>query len=99
MRKISELLALAIPLHAKADPLTFQGKGICFVFNDLYYASLITADEQNAAKGYIYNILQGHGHGYGWLWQYLRAKKKASNLAARVAFYQRLVVKLQKQGL
>lgn len=99
MRKISELLDLAIPLHAKADPLTLQGRGLCFVLNELYYSSLVTDSEKEAVKGYIYSILEVKGRQVGWLWQYLRAKKKASNLAARVAFYQRLVVKLQKQGL
>ena len=98
MKKVSEVLNLAIPRHATAKPRTYNSSGICFVLNDLQQEGLICEYEKDQAKAVIYAQCQHKGNQHGWLSLTLKAKKKASNLAARVAFYQRLVAKLEKQG-
>lgn len=97
MLKVSEVIKLAIPAHAAAKELSLQGRGICFVLNDLLSAGKITFEEMWTTKEFINDkVLCGQ---HGWLKGKLQAQKKASNQAARVAYYERLVTKLEKQGL
>lgn len=98
MKKVSEVLNLAIPRHATAEPSTYNARGICFVLNDLQQEGFICEYEKNRTKAVIYAQCQHKGNQYGYLFLTLKAKKKASNQAARVAFYQRLVAKLEKLG-
>lgn len=100
MRKISEIIKLALPFHAAALPDTNASLGLCFVLNNLRRDGLATEDEICQVKDYLYwRILEHNGRMFGYLFKMLKAQKKASNLAARVAFYQRLVTKLEKKGL
>ena len=97
MKKVSEVIQLAIPRHANTtDP--YGMAGLCFILNDLQCEGLISEHEKHHTKAVIYAQCTHKGKQYGYLSCALKAKKKASNLAARVAFYQRLVAKLEKQG-
>ena len=98
MKKVSEVIKMAIPLHANSTDL-YGMAGLCFILNDLQGAGAITLPEKDRAKALIYSQLHYKGHPEGYLSEMLKKKKKASNLAARVAFYERLVAKLEKQGL
>lgn len=96
MRKISEVIKLALPLHAAAKPSDINSTGLCFAMNDMRRRGLLGFDEYQQARSYIsYNVIPN----YGYLKHKLQAQKKASSQAARVAFYQRLVTKLEKKGL
>lgn len=100
MRKISEIIKIALPLHADAKPHSSMYDGLCFVLNKLDTQGVITLDETCLVKDFLYcEVLQHNGRSFGYLFKMLKAQKKASNLAARVAFYQRLVTKLEKKGL
>lgn len=98
MKKVSEVIKMAIPLHANSTDL-YGMAGLCFILNDLQGAGAITLPEKDRTKALIYSKLHYKGRQEGYLSQVLKKKKKASNLAARVAFYERLVAKLEKQGL
>lgn len=96
MRKISEIIKVALPHHAAASPQSFAGSGLCFVLTDLCKIGLITLEERREVKYFLQrNVLKGHAY----LSYKLKVQKKASSLAARVAYYQRLVTKLEKKGL
>ncbi len=98
MKKVSEVIKMVIPLHANST-CCYGKLGLCFILDYLQGSGTITLLEADSAKALIYSKLHYKGRQEGYLSQVLKKKKKASNLAARVAFYERLVAKLEKQGL
>jgi hypothetical protein len=102
MRKISQIIKMGADAQAKAVKGSFAYDGLCFTLNDLRKQGSISLDEYHMCKNYIFNKVlapEGCKTTFVYLSHKLKAQKKASNLSARVAFYHRLAVKLEKKGL
>ena len=96
MRKVSEILRIALDVHKFAHGM--NAAGLCFPLGHLHAKNLISDEERDAAKLVITQNLYHSGKKYVYLSELLKAKKKASSLPARMVFWQRVITKLESEG-